>query len=83
LDIILLLLTFLVFIDGITTQSIPFSTDSENAAIVNAHIVDPYVLLLCEDGSIKLLKADDASNEVVFCKLTSETNVSERNFGLL
>ncbi|CAG8474587.1 7722_t:CDS:10 [Paraglomus occultum] len=60
--------------DGITTQSIPFSNDSENAVIVSAHIVDPYVLLLCEDGSIKLLKADDTSNEIVFCKLTSDIN---------
>ncbi|CAG8532395.1 3944_t:CDS:10 [Paraglomus brasilianum] len=62
--------------DGVITQSIPFSNDSENAVIVSAHIVDPYILLLCEDGSIKLLKADDASNEVVFCKLTSDANAT-------
>ncbi|CAG8451273.1 6797_t:CDS:2 [Paraglomus brasilianum] len=40
------------------------------------HAVGPYILLLREDESIKLVKADDILNEVAFCKLTSNSNVS-------
>jgi hypothetical protein len=65
--------------DGYSTQSIPFGNDPDRAEIVSAHIVDPYILLLCEDGSIELLKADDATNEIGFCKLTSDINVSKAN----
>ena len=38
-------------------------------------------ILLSEDGSIKLVKADDISNEVASCKLTNNSNVSKaQNF---
>ncbi|KAG9306400.1 hypothetical protein G9A89_018283 [Geosiphon pyriformis] len=47
-------------------QLLPMAEDSEKGSIVFASIVDPYVLLLFQNGDITLLKADEKTNDIDF-----------------
>jgi hypothetical protein len=68
---------YFISIEGKLTQLIPIDEPFEKGLIVFAHIVDPFVLLLFDNGDISLMKVNEKTKIIEFHSRPERINVGD------